>query len=347
MKRMFWLGLAVIALAATPTVQAQFETGFEAPTYFADSDGEDLNGQDSFFNPVPASSVSFKVHLYADNPLGISAPPTGGGEQFALGIGPGVNFFCRSQRPAPYGDGTGSWTVEFDEYATYTGSLPSAQNLGSFSTQDFVVPGGDRTCIMLSEWTDVNTTATWDASMVWFNAANAQVQEKGPTGFTGLAKDQWYHRWMTFDLDTNQVTEIGITDLNTNITSVANPTDRYLFGGSAGGPPPPDGFRLFAGTVTIPGNTLAFDNVKISAAGLCATNGCGEFSKMICKAGKGKVLMKGTGTAGLEIEATYDGTGECVAVNDRGKWKLVKKHQALGVHTGKACGTDRECELLP
>lgn len=82
-------------------------------------------------------------------------------------------------------------------------------------------------------------------------------------------------------------------------------------------------------------------------AALCSSNGCGEFSKMICKTGRGKVILKGSGTAGLEIEVAYDGAHECASVNDRGKWKVVKKNQALGVHTGSACGTDRECELLP
>lgn len=346
MKHMLWMGLVAVALMSAPPAWAQFETGFEAPTYLADSDGEDLNGQDSFFNPNPSQSISFTVNLYADNPLGITAPPTGGGDQFALGTGPGGNplFYARSQRPAAYGDGTGKWKVEYDVLGTFTGTLPSAQNLGSFSTQDFVVPGGDKTCIMLATWTDPNTTATWDAEMVWFNSANTQLQEKGPSGFVGLAKNQWYHRWMIFDLDTNQVIEIGITDLSTNISSVANPTDRYLFGGAAGGPPPPDGFRLFAGT-SVAGNTLAYDNVKISRPGLCATNGCGAFTKMICKAGKGKVVLKGTGTAGQEIEVTYDGAGECTTSNDNGKWKVVKKGQGLGEHTGSACGTDKSCSL--
>ncbi|MCG3129898.1 MAG: hypothetical protein FLDDKLPJ_00636 [Phycisphaerae bacterium] len=263
MKRMWMWGLLAAGLSISPAAQAQYETGFEAPTYTANMD---LNGQDEFFNPVPATSISFTVNLYSDNPLGIPAPPTGGGEQFALGTGPAGNplVFARSQRPAPYGDGTGVWTVAYDIYVTFTGTLPTAQNVGSFSTQDFVVPNGDRTCIMLTTWTDPNTAATWDADMVWFNAANTQLQEKMPnTGFQNLAVNHWYRRWMTTDLDTNQVTEVGITDLSTNVSVVHNPTDRYLFGGSAGGPPPPDGFRLFAGG-SVAGNTMAFDNVSIS-----------------------------------------------------------------------------------
>lgn len=345
MKRMLGQGVFLMVLIAASPVWAQFETGFEAPTYFADSDGEDLNGQDSFFNPNPSQSVSFKVHLYADNPLGISPPPTGGGDQFALGIGPGSGFFCRSQRPVVYGDGTGEWKIEFDVLVTYTGTLPSAQNVGSFSTQDFPA---DRTCIMLTTWTDPNTAETWDADMVWFNADGSQLQEKGPDGFKNLAKNRWYHRWIICNLDTNRITEIGIKDLTTNISSVANPTDRYLVGGSNPTAPPPDGFRLFAGTTPITGNTMAFDNVKIARPvppPLCATNGCGEFVKMICKPDRGKVVMKGTGTVGLEIEVTYDGNGECATVNDRGKWKVVKKGQSAGEHTASACGTDKSCTL--
>ncbi len=343
MKRMWMWGLLAAGLSISPAAQAQYETGFEAPTYTANMD---LNGQDEFFNPVPATSISFTVNLYSDNPLGIPAPPTGGGEQFALGTGPAGNplVFARSQRPAPYGDGTGVWTVAYDIYVTFTGTLPTAQNVGSFSTQDFVVPNGDRTCIMLTTWTDPNTAATWDADMVWFNAANTQLQEKMPnTGFQNLAVNHWYRRWMTTDLDTNQVTEVGITDLTTNVSVVHNPTDRYLFGGSAGGPPPPDGFRLFAGG-SVAGNTMAFDNVSISQPGPgCPDDGCGRFKNLACKGpDKFKVIAKGTGTPDATIELVLDGETHCVTVNGRGKWKHSIKN-APGEHTATACGDTKTC----
>ena len=251
-----------VVLLAWQTASAQFESGFEAPTYVGDADGEILNGQDFFYQPVPGSD-SFLVYTYAANALGLPQNPRGG-EQFVGGTGPGGGVFARSQRDMTYGDGTGTWTSTFDIAITYTG-VPgdNVQNIGSFSTQVFPE---DATFIALSRWTAEGDATSWNADYVWFDAAGTQLIEEVPDlGFQGLASEHWYRWSTTFNFDTNEILEVSITDLTTNVTATHNPVGRFLLGGAAGAPTP-DGFRFFAGSLDVQGNTMAFDNLSIVPA---------------------------------------------------------------------------------
>ncbi|MFQ5414167.1 MAG: hypothetical protein ACE5E6_06880 [Phycisphaerae bacterium] len=249
-----------VALAAAPA-DAQFSTGFEAPTYAGSAAGIELNGQDGFFNPVPDASISALVYTYAGNALGLPNNPAGGGEQFVGATGPGGGMFARSQREIPYGDGTGVWTASFDIAATFTGALPSAQNVGSFSSQLFP---DEATFIALARWADPAAASAWNADYVWFDAGGAQLIESvADPAFQNLQTDHWYRWSTTFNLDTNQILQVSITDLTTGDTATNNPVDRYLVGGAAGAPPP-TGFRFFAGSANVPGNTLAFDNLDVT-----------------------------------------------------------------------------------
>ena len=247
-----------VVLLAWQTASAQFESGFEAPTYVGDADGEILNGQDFFYQPVPGSD-SFLVYTYAANALGLPQNPRGG-DQFVGGTGPGTDVFARSQRDITYGDGTGTWTATFDVAITYTG-VPgdNVQNIGSFSTSVFPE---EATFIALSTWTNAGDATSWNADYVWFEADGTQVIEQvNDPDFQGLSSEHWYRRSTTFDLDTNEILEVSITDLTTNVTATNNPVGRYLFGG-VGGAPTPTGFRFFAGG-QVDGNTMGFDNLSI------------------------------------------------------------------------------------
>ncbi len=248
----------VCALAAGVSAQS-----FEPPVWSGSAAGIALNGQGAFFNPV-AGSVSGQVYTYAGNAVGLPANPTGG-QQFVGSTGPGGGVFSRSQTPASYGAGTGTWTVAFDIAATFNGQLPSAQNIGSLSTQDFP---GDRTYIALARWVDPVTASEWNADYVWFDAAGAQLIESvGDPGFQNLAVNHWYRWSTTFDLDTNQILRVSLTDITGGGTATNNPVDRYLVGGAGGGGLlPPSGYRFFGGASGVAGNTLGWDNVTIIPA---------------------------------------------------------------------------------
>ena len=291
---------AVVLVAGQPAT-AQYSSDFEAPLYAGSADGTILTDQDKFYIPVPDSQDGL-VYTYADNALGLPANPSGGGKQFAgvTGGDPGLPVpNARAQRDLVYGDGTGVWTVSFDIAATYLGELPSAQNIGSFSPQLFP---GEATYIALARWTDPETATNWDADYVWFNRLGDQVTEPvADPAFQGLDDDHWYRWSTTFNLDTNQILQVSITDLTTGVTSTHSPSGRYLFGG-AGGAPTPTGFRLFGGSAGAAGNTLAFDNISIDLAGdpplgaCCLQNdSCVVLTEADCTAAGG--IYSGDGTA--------------------------------------------------
>jgi hypothetical protein len=265
-----WCALLMVVLCALWAMPALAQHSQDYEGLVGDADGEDLNGQAGYYLP-PAGGASAKVYTYQDNVLGFPANPTGG-SLFVGARGPGNGVFLRSQVDFTYP--TGVVKVAVDTAANHDGVLPRANNIGSFSVQLIPPPSGQKGGhIQLATFTDVNTAETWDADMGWYTAANLQVIEKVPNvNFQRLALNHWYRRWTIVDLDTNVILEVGLKDLTTgneftySPPAPPDPLARYGFGGSAGGDPP-SGSRLFGGTTPLPGNTMAFDNLDVSAVG--------------------------------------------------------------------------------
>jgi hypothetical protein len=270
-----WPFASLIVLLACQGASAQFASGFEPPTYAGDIAGVDLNGQDGYYNPDPATSITALVYTYPGNALGLPALATGG-TQFGAGTGPGNSIFARSQKDVPYGGGTGVWYASFDVAITLNDAAPAAQNVGSFSTQPLDVAAPTNAgFIMLATWTDPVTAANWNADFVYFDAANTFTIATVPDPrFQTLTINHWY-RWTTkFDFDTNLVTRISIADPTMGTIATNDPVDWFLAGGAAGGLPAPTGFRWFAGaSAAEPGNTFAFDNLRISCEADINTDG--------------------------------------------------------------------------
>ena len=256
---------ACVVLLLCPVASAQFTSGFEMPDYAGSAAGTDLNGQDSFYNPLPDASVTALVYTYFGNALGLPANPNGG-EQFVARTGPGGGMFARSQRDIVYGNGTNTWIVSFDVAITYTGVLPAAQNIGSFSTQPLDVGNPQNAgVIALARWRDPVGATNWNADYVYWNANNAFITAQVPNmNFQNLLINHWY-RWTTvFDFDDNRILALSILDLSTGESTDSLPQDWYLAGGQAGGLATPTGFRFFAGAANTPGNVVAFDNLTIA-----------------------------------------------------------------------------------
>ena len=340
-----------LVLAAGQPATAQFASDFEDPPYMGSAGGTVITGQDNFYIPVPGSYDGL-VYTYAGNALGLPANPSGGGKQFAGVTGgtaePPKNVpFARAQRDVVYGAGTGVWTVSYDVAATFVGVLPSADNIGSFSTQVFT---GEATYIALFTWTDPVTAANWDARYVWYNAGGAQLNEAvggegggpGDPAFQGLAIDHWYRQSTTFNLDTNQILLVSITDLTTGVTITNSPSGRYLEGGAAGGTPPPTGFRLFggAGAAGAEGNTLAFDNISIDLRPAPPLGAC-------CLLDDSCVVL--TEADCLAADGTYSGDGSgCTPITcvDIPPACGAKGSGDCGVDTGNPGCEDVECCVL-
>lgn len=257
-------GALCFVVGPLQVAEAQFASDFEAPVYAGAAAGIDLNGQNLFYNPLPAASVSCDVYTYAGNAPGLPANPDGDA-QFSGGLSTGA-LFARSQRDISYGAGIGPWRLSFDVAVSYEGVLPATQNAGSLSTAPFVAAPGvptNATFIALATWTDPLTAATWNVEYVRYDAAGIQNQTSPGPGFTSLLTDHWY-RWTTrFDFDFNTITHVSIEDLTTGAIVVAKPITWWMAGGLPGVLPPPTGFRQFGGGTTA-GNLFAIDNLIIS-----------------------------------------------------------------------------------
>ncbi|MEZ6037023.1 MAG: hypothetical protein R3F29_06050 [Planctomycetota bacterium] len=292
------LGAAVAAfplalLFATDQVRAQYDTGFESlevvPGAFSYApDIWDVNaptstpGQDGFYWPDNTVSVPFQTQVYTGgvvlagfNDYGIPDNPNGG-VQFVVGNGPAGGTFARAQRDISYPaapSGSQRWAWGTDLCVSFAGTLPTANNCGSFSVQPFP---GSQSFIMLATWVDVTTAAQWNAGYIWFDAAGVQVTTTivPDPAFQNLDINHWY-RWETVgNLATNEIEELRITDLTTGISSSFAPTGAYMEGGTAGSLPP-TGFRFFAGGNTA-GNVIAWDNASVAwAGGISEIPGCG------------------------------------------------------------------------
>lgn len=257
--------IALVVVFGASVLFGQVGESFESLT--ASTGGSTLTGQGpgaGYYLPAGTVSTDFQVYTFANNTLGIPQSPVGSC-QFVAGTGPGGGTYARAQIDQAFPAGA-QLTCGFDIcVGAFTGALPATQNIGSFSMQPF--PGG-QTFIALARWNDLNTATTWDADLVYFDSAGAQILGQVPDpGFQNLLVNNWYRWEIDIDLTTNQITAIRLADYAAGTGPGYTPTGWYLDGGMAGNPTP-TGYRLFAGGGSA-GNTLAFDNICIDAVGFC------------------------------------------------------------------------------
>jgi hypothetical protein len=272
------LGVGLLACGAAT---AQYQTGFEAPTFAGSPDGTVLAGQGNFYLPPGSDSVDYFVYTYADNALEIPPNPAGGGDQFVAGTGPGGSTAARGQRDMPWGSGV--WTITYDAAAVWLHEPgdPAGDNLGSFSIQDHTSPPdppASASFIHLFSWVNINYPSLgWRAFYLNYDAEDNETAAPGSRPgpeWAHLELNHWYRFSTTVDFDLNQIVEVSITDLTTGESATVNPTDWYLRGGAPGAPTP-TGFRFFAGG-TVPGNSVAWDNLSIVSAGACPADVDGD-----------------------------------------------------------------------
>ena len=253
---------AATAVLACGTAAAQYDSeGFELPTYTGSPAGTILTGQDGFYIPVP-TSVDYYCYEYAANVLGVVAHPTGGGEQFVAGEGPGDGTnYARAQRDMNWG--TGICTVTYDVAALYLESGTPGDNVGSFSSNPYP---GSADYIHLFSWMDA-ANQIWRAWYMVYDSMGMIWDQPGISPgpeWDNLVLNHWYSFTTVIDFGLNKVVEVSITDLHTgeSATFVTPDNDWYLEGGQAGGLPLPTALRFFAGG-SAAGNCVAWDNCTI------------------------------------------------------------------------------------
>ena len=248
------LALSALAIMAASALAIDFE----APGYTGSASGTLLTGQNGWYLPV-TGSTDWNVYTYAGNTMGVVANPGGGGDQFAGGISAGGTAFARAQLDIDWASSP-AWVVSYDVNHQYLGTLPTAQNLGSWSLQPSTtnITGQD-----LHVWDDVNTAASWSLQFNMFDAAGVALNNQSPgAAWTALQLNHWYRVTHTISFATNQWTETSITDLHTGVTNTANPT-WYMSGGTNPTLPLPTAARFFAGGAA--GNAFAADNFTFTA----------------------------------------------------------------------------------
>ena len=255
--------LCVASLAGwflmTSPASAQLISAFEQPPYNGSASGTLLTGQQGWYVPV-AGSPDYNVYTYAGNALGLPVNPFGGA-QFAGGTSGGT-VFARAQHDIDFSVAN-VWTFTYDVAHRYNGTLPSAQNLGSFSLANTATTTF-RQLIALHTWVDVNTATNWNAGFNVYDAAGAASGTLSPgASWTNLLVNNWYRESFTVDFNTNLVQSVSITDLSTLVTDTFNPTGWFMLGGAAGNTLPlPTSVRFFAGGAA--GNVAGWDNLDVA-----------------------------------------------------------------------------------
>jgi hypothetical protein len=242
---------------------AQLIANFEPAAYTGSAGGTLLTGQQGWYVPV-AGSPDYNVFTYAGNTLSLPANTTGG-SQFAGGVSGGT-VFARAQNDVNFSTAP-VWTFSYDFAHRYNGTLPTAQNLASFSTSHTTLATGFRQLIALHTWVDVNTATNFNAGFNVFDSAgvafpSGATQSPGPA-WSNLLVDNWYRESFTVDFSTNTVLSVSLTDITGGgSTNTFSPVGWFMAGGAAGvGNPLPTSVRFFAGGGL--GNVAGWDNLDV------------------------------------------------------------------------------------
>lgn len=262
------LAVLALCLAGAGPAAAQLQTGFEPPDYAGSPDGVVITGQQDWYLPNVPGSTDQYVFTYDGNALGLPTNPTG--ELQFLGAQVMSSDLARAQHDFPW-SAADVWTASYDIAASFNGTPPAKDNIGSVSLQDSLVA---RYFIALNVWVPGFEGTQWIAAYFVFDALGG-----GPTGvvagpqWQNLAVNHWYRQSTTFDFISNRITLVSITDLDTGETATFAPSDWYLAGGAGGGGLPlPTAVRFFVGG-NAPGNIQGFDNALATGVGAAAANG--------------------------------------------------------------------------
>ncbi len=276
------LGTALV-LAIAAAAQAQYSSTFEPSTYTGTAAGTNLTnafggaaGQDNWFNPVSGSGI-FKVYTYTDNALGVASNPNGS-SQFIGGLSTGAPQ--RAQHAVDFSAG-GEWTATWDVLGKFNGTLPTADNLGSFSLQPSAT---SRFWQQIMQWGSNTPTATqFNVNYGVFGSEDGAAitfQSPGPA-WVNVPVNHWIRQSTRWSFATNRLLSVSIQDITAGTEAVTvdvSGLDWYLQGGSdGGGRALPTNIRTFASGNS--GNVSAWDNIDVApipapaAAALMAMGG--------------------------------------------------------------------------
>jgi hypothetical protein len=255
-------GAIAAAAIACPSARAQSFV-FENPPYNGSNSGVTVNGQDGWITPAVAGSIDALVMTYAENIYNLPANP-GGMSQLLTELSMGGTAFARAQHEGLTLPNIS--VICYDAVASFNGTLPTAQNLASFSLQpepNSAAPAL-KSYIQLDTWVDLTNPVAWNAGYLPYDMNNVQFAQPGAYAgpeWQNLEINHWYRFCTTIDFTLNRITSVSITDLNTNTTTTAQPAGWFIGGGQNSALPIPTGVRFFGGGGA--GNIVGWDNLSI------------------------------------------------------------------------------------
>jgi hypothetical protein len=184
----------------------------------------------------------------------------GGGTQFAAAANTPTGKVTFSQYGVDFTDAA-IWSVSYDMLvlnlsgaATSTDPMigsfglmgPSGGSLNAFELWDSTAPGSTFTAYYGFNLNGLGET---------FPVAGAAWQN--------LQQGHWYRESMVFDIVTDSVLSVSITDLTGGTTSTVEPTGWYLWPQDVPGAGAPSNLRLYGIGAS---NVLAFDNIEVDVA---------------------------------------------------------------------------------
>jgi len=240
---------------------AQFSDNFESET--GSAGGTVASGQNGW--TVPAG-VDMNIYTYSGNSLGFATNPNGN-NQFLGGSSQGGTLLARAQHDVTFSGGV--WRFAFDFVGGFNGTLPTADNLGSFSLQPSTTNNIFQT---LYAWgTNTSTATAFNANVGHFTATGQTgggagiVFDSPGADWTNLPVNHWFHQTVTVDFGTNSIIDTTLQDLTAGGSSHDfQPTGWYLAGGqnNTQGLSAATAVRFFAGGN--PGNIMGYDNFSAS-----------------------------------------------------------------------------------
>jgi hypothetical protein len=262
--------------AVAPFCRAQVSVDFEAPAYSASAAGTLLTGQQGWYLPAVAGSVDFYAYTYAGNSLLVPPNPNGGTQFIARAAGD-TNNLGRAQQTVDFSAG-GQWTISWDTLGMFNGTLPTADNLGSFSLQPSTTANYFQ---QIMQWGANTATATlYNINYgTWTSAGgtSANITFSSPgAAWTNIPVSHWIHQSTTFDFAANQILSVSIQDLTAGTPATTQDVTAmgwYLSGGlnNVLAQPLPTDIRVFAGSGGIAGNISAWDNINVARVRHCGT----------------------------------------------------------------------------
>ena len=195
-------------------------------------------GCDGWYTPTAANSMPATVGPYSYiTALGYAADPRGGNQGLALsGDGNTSPTVVRAQHDFNF-SASPEWSVAYDLSAINlnpSGNSINTDYVGSFAVERSG-PGGQAAFIILNSWDTASPGSTYTSQYVVYDASDNLTYQTPGAAWTGLSQNHWYIESTRFDVKSNRILSVSITDMTTGVTTTSSPTGWYMLGGANDG----------------------------------------------------------------------------------------------------------------